>query len=132
MLVLIKKQTALQKTEIDLYTEFIDEFLKFAMTLGTMLGFAFGEIREKRDAIIANRQTLIKIGFVKTGTDEAIYIEDFCKVEMKHKLTHLNASNGEKYFDSKKAPKWIFDYMATSYVWVRQQWLFEYMGDNFH
>jgi len=22
--------------------------------------------------------------------------------------------------------------MATSYVWVRQQWLFEYMGDNFY
>lgn len=26
----------------------------------------------------------------------------------------------------------MFDYLSTSSVWVRQAWLFEYLGDNYH
>jgi hypothetical protein len=44
---------------MDLYAAFIDEFLKFALTLGTILGFAFGELKEKKEAIIKNRETLL-------------------------------------------------------------------------
>jgi hypothetical protein len=66
---------------------------------------------------------------IKSDSDAAVYIEDFIKAEIKHKLTYLNKSNAKEYFGA-KAPEWINDYMSTAYVWVRQAWLFDYMGDN--
>ena len=102
-MVLLRKQTEKQKTEILAYSAFIDEFIKFAMVFGTTMGFAFSEVREKRDAMMKNIEVLKQQGFVKDNTDDVIYIEDFCKIEIKHKLTHLNGANGAKHF-SNKAP----------------------------
>jgi hypothetical protein len=81
-LVLLKKQTSKQKTEIDLYISFVDEFLKFCTCFGSILGFAFGEVNEKKASIIANRKTLINLKIIKEGSEASIYIEDFCKVEI--------------------------------------------------
>jgi len=56
--------------------------LKFAECLGSVLGLAWGEIKEKRSSVIANRKTLLGLNIVKKGSEASIYIEDFCKVEI--------------------------------------------------
>jgi hypothetical protein len=56
--------------------------LKFCTCFGSILGFAFGEVNEKKASIIANRKTLIDLKIIKEGSEASIYIEDFCKVEI--------------------------------------------------
>jgi len=96
---------------------------------GSTMGFAFAEIKEKSEMLLSNVILFVDAKYIKEGDDACIYIEDFIKVEIQHGLKMLNGGNGKKHL-KKGDDIWKFSYMSSSYVYLRQAWLMDYMVCN--
>jgi len=91
-----------EQMELDALIETYTELTKFFPMFGKTLEYASSDLIEKRDALIANRKTLISHGIISQDSDANKYLEDFVKVEIANGLEFANGENNDSILRGKK------------------------------
>lgn len=114
--------------ELDSLIETYTELTKFFAMFGTTLEYASSDLIEKRDALIANKKTLLEQGVITQDSSASKYLEEFVKVEIAHGLEFANGENNNSILSGKNIKPWMKTYKSTTFVSTRGQWFFEYIG----
>ena len=79
----------------------LKELLKLMSHFGPTIAIAFSDIKLKARKIVENRDELIKEGYIKLDSDEALFIQPFILFEIKHGFAWLDDSKNKKVMKEK-------------------------------
>ena len=100
--------------------------------LGYSMSFASNDMKERSNQIKVNRDLMVdELKLLKPNSDEAKYLIPFTIFEMKKKYHDFNQVKKNKWQIKKHILKdqvqpWMKDYLSTSRILPRTQWMLSF------
>ena len=119
------------KIEIQLFSDFYLELLKFFKHLGKALGFAFEDIADKSKKYLNNQKIMLDLKEMTKEDHSYLHIEDFIDYEISHGIAFASGKNNSSVLKNHPHYGDYKNYISTSWNFIRGAWLFDFISEIF-